>query len=193
MAHEERRLNTALLLIDIQKDYFPDGRMELDGALEAAKIASEVLRLFRLSKMHIYHVHHVSTGSTASFFIPGTDGILPHPLVTPEEGEEIIIKHNPNSFLGTDLLEKLKSNNIKNIVIVGMMTHMCVDATTRAAHDLGFLCTVIYEGCATKSISFDDKHVSSKDVQNAFMASLNGTYAHVLRFSEFLLKMDDLL
>ncbi len=184
---------TGLLIIDIQKDYFEGGRMPLVEPLAASEIAGELLRLFRLKNMPVFHIHHVSTRSNASFFLPGTDGIAPVSLVAPAEGEEVIIKHHPNSFLDTELNKKLTEHNIKNLVIVGMMTHMCIDSTTRAASDLGFNNIVIYDGCATRDLTIADHTISSNNVHDAFMATLNGNFAKVMKFSEFLMKIDELM
>ncbi|SOS52779.1 Uncharacterized isochorismatase family protein YddQ (fragment) [Tenacibaculum dicentrarchi] len=53
------------------------------------------------------------------------------------------------------------------------MTHMCVDATTRAAKDFGFECTVISDACATKNIEINNETVKAKEVQKAFLGALN--------------------
>ena len=190
---ESSKKLTGLLIIDIQKDYFERGRMPLVEPLAASEIAGELLRLFRLRNMPVFHVHHVSTRSNASFFLPGTDGIIPDPLVAPAEGEEVIIKHHPNSFLDTELNKKLTEHNVKNLIIVGMMTHMCIDSTTRAASDLGFNCNVIYDGCTTRDLAVADHTISSNNVHDAFMAALDGTFAKVMKFSEFLMNIDELM
>ena len=75
---------------------------------------------------------------------------------------------------------------LDGLVIVGMMTHMCVDATTRAAKDLGFTCTVIGDACATKDLFIHDQSVKAKDVQNAFLAALSYFYATVVTTEEYL-------
>ncbi len=190
---ESSKKLTGLLIIDIQKDYFEGGRMPLVEPLAASEIAGELLRLFRLRNMPVFHVHHVSTKPNASFFLPDTEGIIPDPLVAPAEGEVVIIKHHPNSFHDTDLNRKLREHNVKNLVIVGMMTHMCIDSTTRAASDLGYNCNLIYDGCATMDLAISDHTISSINVHDAFMAALNGTFAKVMKFSEFLMNIDDLM
>ena len=100
--------------------------------------------------------------------------------VKPEENEKIIIKNYPNSFRNTGLDEYLKKNGISKLVITGMMTHMCIDATVRAAYDLGYECIVVEECCATKELSINNKKASAEDVQNAFLASLNGLFSKVI-------------
>lgn len=170
---------TALLIIDIQNDYFPGGKMELVGSPEAAEKAAELLAAFRRSKLPVVHIQHISTRPGSTFFLPDTPGAEIHPSVAPNENETVFQKHYPNSFRETPLLEYLRSNNITNLVIAGMMTHMCIDATTRAAWDYGFKCTVVAPACATKDLTVLGHTTQAEQVHYSFLAALNGTYAQV--------------
>jgi nicotinamidase-related amidase len=172
-------MSTALILIDIQKDYFPGGRKELVGGIEAAGAATRLLTEFRRASWPVYHIQHISTQSGATFFVPGTAGVEIHPSVTPLPSETVITKHYPNSFRETDLLEQFKTNGIDQLLICGMMTSMCVDATVRAAFDLGFACTVAQDACATLDLSFNGDTISARQVHGAFLAALGAVYAKV--------------
>jgi nicotinamidase-related amidase len=172
-------MNIALLLIDIQNDYFPGGAMELAGSVEAGQRAAMLLAAFRRTGRPVIHVQHISTRPGATFFLPDTAGAAIHPCVAPQEGETIVRKHFPNSFRETPLLEHLRESKITGLVIAGMMTHMCVDTTTRAAADLGFSCQLAHDACATRALSFGGSTVAAADVQTAFVASLNGFFAKV--------------
>jgi nicotinamidase-related amidase len=172
-------MHTALLLIDIQNDYFPGGAMELAGSVEAGQRAATLLAAFRRTGRPVIHVQHISTRPGATFFLPDTPGAEIHPCVAPQEGETIVRKHFPNSFRETPLLEHLRESKITSLVIAGMMTHMCVDTTTRAAADLGFSCQLAHDACATRALSFGGSTVAAADVQTAFVASLNGFFAKV--------------
>ena len=163
---------TALLLIDIQNDYFPGGTMELAGSEEAARKAANVLQYFRNARLPVIHIAHESVREGATFFFPGTNGQRIHSLVQPQDGETVITKNFPNSFLKTPLLETLQQLGITQLIITGMMTHMCVDATTRAAKDLGFSCTLIHDATATRDLSFAGVQVPAAQVQTAFTAAL---------------------
>jgi nicotinamidase-related amidase len=171
---------TALLLVDIQNDYFPGGRMELVGSVEAGRKAAEVLSAFRSSGWPVVHVRHESVKPGASFFLPGTAGAEIHESVRPLPGEVVATKHTPNSFRETGLKERLESLAVGRLVIAGMMTHMCVDATTRAAFDFGFECTVLSDACATRDLTFDGRTVAAADVHTAFLAALGSAYARVV-------------
>ena len=173
-------LTTALLLVDIQNDYFPGGKMELVGSVEAGLKAAMVLTAFRGSGWPVIHVRHEALKPTSGFFLPGTDGAEIHDSVRPLPGEVVATKHFPNSFRETGLLDRLRSLMVGRLVIAGSMTHMCVDATTRAAIDLGLECAVLSDACATRDLTFGDRTVVAADVQAAFLAALGSAYARVL-------------
>ena len=177
-------MKQALLLIDIQNDYFPGGAMELAGSIAAGFKARKLLHVFREKCLPILHVQHVSTRPGSTFFLPDTTGVQIHESVTPFEGEPVFQKHNPNSFRETPLLEYIKGHHISQLVIAGMMTHMCIDTTTRAAADLGFPCVLAGDACATRNLSYGGVTVSAENVQTAFLAALNGLFATVQSVDE---------
>lgn len=177
-------MKTGLLLVDIQNDYFPGGSMELVSMDAAAGAASTVLAKFRDEKHPVYHVQHVSARPGATFFLPGTEGMETHSSVAPVEGEAVVQKNFPNSFRDTRLLDTLKGDGIEHLVICGAMSHMCIDATTRAAFDLGFSCTVVADACATRDLEFEGKAIPAADVHAAFMAALAVPYAKVVSAAE---------
>jgi len=100
--------------------------------------------------------------------------------VRPADGETVIQKANPNSFLDTPLETHLRDQGVDSLVICGMMTSMCVDATVRAAVDLGFAATVVHDACATMPLSFGGRSVLAADVHTAFIAALGDGYAEVV-------------
>jgi nicotinamidase-related amidase len=179
-------LNSALILIDIQNDYFPGGRNPLEGSLEASLQAGKLLALFRCRFLSLFHIQHIADRPGASFFLPGTDGAQTHANVYPLPGEIVIQKHSPNSFRETSLLESLRISAIQHLVIAGMMTHMCVDATVRAASDLGFEVWLAQDACATKALEFGENRVPAKQVHLSFLAALEGTYARVMPTDQIL-------
>jgi nicotinamidase-related amidase len=171
---------TALILVDIQNDYFPGGLHPLVGAEAAAAIAHKVLKQSREEHDTIIHIQHISLRPNATFFLPGTPGIEFHPLVVPQAGEIVVQKHHPNSFRETSLLDELRSRNISQLIFGGMMTHMCIDTTVRAACDLGFQCTVVGHATATKDLTHGGVTVPAAHVQAAYLAGLNGLFAKVV-------------
>lgn len=172
-------MDTALLLIDIQNDYFPAGRMELEGSEQAGQAAGDLLQAFRAAKLPIIHVQHVSERPGSTFFLPGTEGARLHHCVAPHEGEPVFVKHFPSAFRETKLQQHCRDRAITHLVVAGMMTHMCVDTTVRAAFDLGFACTLAHDACAAKALTFNGQSVAAELVQRAYMAALHGMFADV--------------
>lgn len=160
--------------------------MELEGSLEAANRAKSLLLDFRSKGKPVIHIQHISVRPGASFFIPGTEGANIHTSVIPLKEEKIIQKNYPNSFRKTELYEYLKDNEINSLIICGMMTHMCVDATTRAAFDFEFDCTIVKDACATRRLLFDGKTIPAEQVHNSFLSALSSPYAKIISAEEAL-------
>jgi nicotinamidase-related amidase len=179
-------MKNGLVLIDIQNDYFTGGKMELVGMERAAGNAQLILRKYRKLQLPVFHIRHVSLRPGATFFLPGTNGVEIHQSVSPSDGEIVIEKNYPNGFRGTALLEQLKVAGIEKVIICGAMTHMCIDATTRAAFDFGFSCTVIEDGCATRDLPFKGETIEAEKVHAAFMSALSVPYANVLGAADFI-------
>ena len=171
------RAMRGLLIIDIQNDYFPGGAFPLVGPEAAAEAARRALDAFRASGEPIVHLQHVWDAPDATFMRPGTDGVEIHPLVAPASGEPVIQKAEPNGFLGTELERKLRDEGIDELVVAGMMSSMCVDATVRAAVDLGFGATVVHDGCAAPDLEYEGTTIPGRLVHGAFMAALGDGYA----------------
>ena len=179
-------MKKALLLVDIQNDYFPGGKMALLGMETAAAQARALLAEFRRRQWPTCHIQHVSLRPGAPFFLPQTPGVEIHESITPLPGEIVIEKHFPNSFRDTGLPEILRTAQVEELVICGAMSHMCIDATTRAAVDLGFPCLVIHDACATRDLVFGETLIPARQVHAAFMAALASFYARVLSLNDFL-------
>ncbi len=178
-------MKTALLLIDIQNDYFPGGSRELVRPEEAAQKAGELLRCFREHDKYTVHVQHISTRPDATVFLPGTRGAHIHDSVAHFEGEPLVIKHHPNSFRDTNLLELLNGWRIERVIIAGMQTHMCVEATARAAADLGFQVVVAEDACTTRDLSFGDTMIPEEYVHKAALVALM-SYGKVMQTGQVL-------
>ncbi|MBT1072908.1 cysteine hydrolase family protein [Pelotalea chapellei] len=177
---------TALVMIDIQNDYFPGGNMELVGAEAAGQRAKEVLDCFRNHNLPVIHIRHISSRPDATFFLPGTPGSEIHPSVAPLAGEIVFVKNFPNSFRETPLLEYLRGLGIEKLVLAGMMTSMCVDATARASFDLGFQNILLHDAMATRNLSFNGATIPAAEVHGAFLAALGSVYGRVIGVTEFL-------
>ena len=173
----------ALVIVDIQRDYFPGGRMPLHEPEAAAAKAGEVLAAFRAAGDPVIHVQHQSPAG-GPFLEEGTPGAEIMPAVEPRDDETVIHKREPNSFLGTGLEQRLRDHGADEVVVVGMMTSMCVDATTRAGADLGFTMTVVPDACAAPGLSYGGRDVAAPDVHAAFIAALGQGYASIVPAAE---------
>jgi nicotinamidase-related amidase len=182
-------MNTALVIVDIQNDYFPDGKMPLVGPVEASQQAARLLDHFRRARWPIVHVQHIAVRPGATFFLPGTPGADFHVNVQPLPEETIVQKNFPNSFRETPLLDVLREKQVNRLIISGMQTNMCVDAITRAAADYGFECIVAADACAARNLTFDGQTVPAQQVHHAFLAALSGSYAKVLKVDQIVAQL----
>ena len=179
-------MKKALILIDIQNDYFPGGLFELNQPDAAAENAKNALAYFRKKALPIFHVQHINTVADAPFFIANTEGVDIHALVAPLPGEPIVVKNTPDSFFNTDLLMLLKELGIEQLVICGMMSHMCVDTTVRSAKMLGFEIELLSDACTTRDLLWENAPIPTDLVHAAFMAALQNTFADVKRTETFI-------
>lgn len=176
----------AILVIDLQNDYFPSGKLPLVGIEAAADNAARAIAAARACGDVVIHIRHEFVRSDAPFFAPGSEGAKIHPSVRPAEGEPVILKNHANAFRDTALKQTLDARNVKAVVIVGAMSHMCIDAATRAAVDFGYTATVLHDACATRDLEFGGRTVPAAEVHTAFMAALASSYASVVTTSAYL-------
>jgi nicotinamidase-related amidase len=173
-------MTRGVLVIDIQQDYFPGGAYPLIEPDAAAMVARSVVDQARRRGEWVGHIQHQATEPDSTFLVAGTAGGEIHPLLAPIDGEQVITKQAPNSFVGTGLADILTEQGIDDLTVVGMMSSMCVDATVRAAIDLGISVTVVENGCAAPDLMFKDTVVPGRTVHAAFMAALGGAGADVV-------------
>ncbi|UTB80152.1 cysteine hydrolase family protein [Staphylococcus carnosus] len=175
----------ALIIIDIQNDYFKGGNMELFKPEAALENVLKLEQRFKKDNQPILYIQHINEDSNAGFFIEGTEGVELRKELNPSEKDDIIVKHYPNSFLDTNLQSKLKELDAEQLVICGMMTHMCIDSTTRAAAELGYQPILIEDATATRSLEYSENKVNAEQVQTIFIAALQA-FAQVESTNTFL-------
>lgn len=179
-------MKKGLVLVDIQNDYFKGGNNELNKPEKAAEQANKILTFFRQKNWPVFHVRHINTKPNTTFFIPNTVGAEFYIKTCPIEGEEIFEKNVPNSFVGTKLNEKLTKKGVDSLVVCGMMTHMCIDTTVRAAVDYGYPVELIEDACATRDLLWRENVISADQIHNTYMASLNGIFAKVINVADWM-------
>ncbi|MGE0214046.1 MAG: cysteine hydrolase family protein [Parvibaculaceae bacterium] len=175
----------AVIVVDIQNDYFSDGKWPLVGQEKAAGNAARVIDRARAEGDLVVFVRHES-GKGAPFFVPGTPGAEIHASVRNRPDEPVVVKNSINAFLKTDLKRTLDEKGIEEVTILGSMSHMCVDAATRAAADYGYKVAVVHDACATHDQEFEGRKVPAAEVHAAFMAALGFGYAKLRSTEDYL-------
>ncbi len=173
---------TALLLIDIQNDYWLPPREPREQFVSAAR---ELLELARDTGMLVVHVQHARRGGGKGGFQPGTAGFEIHECVRPLADEPRVVKHTPGSFYETDLDEVLRSGGIESLVIAGMQTQKCCDTTTREASARGYRCLYVADAVETFDLVGPDGSVVGRDeIARVTFAALHNGFAEVVRLEE---------
>jgi nicotinamidase-related amidase len=175
----------AVIVVDLQNDYFPGGRWTLSNIESASANAAKVIAAARESGDLLVHIRHEFESDAAPFFTPGSDGAKTHESVKALNNEDVMVKHQVNSFRDTKLKNLLDDNKIENVIVCGAMSNMCVDAVTRAAHDYGFKVSVVHDACASRELEFNGVQVPAEQVHAAFMSSLGFAYATMITTQEF--------
>jgi nicotinamidase-related amidase len=169
---------STLILIDCQNTY-TDGVMELDGVQAALDEAATLLERARTAGIPVIHIQH-SDGPGSLYDIDGESGAIVQ-RVAPLAGEPVVVKSYPNSFVDTELEERLKGLGASNLVLAGFMTHMCVNSTARGAFNLGYAPTVVASATATRTLpGVGDTVVPAAALQSASLAALSDLFAVVV-------------
>lgn len=170
--------DSALIMIDCQNTY-RQGVMQLTGVEAALKEAQKLLQRARELKVPVIHIRH-DAGVGTPYDVTAEIGQICDE-VAPVAGESVITKHYPNSFIATDLDQQLKALNIKNIVLAGFMTHMCINSTAHGGFNLGYNVAVVASATATRPlIAANGKVLSAQEVHDGAIASTRDLYAAVV-------------
>ncbi|MCW6015895.1 cysteine hydrolase [Serratia marcescens] len=175
-----------LIVIDLQNEYLPTGKLPLTDIEAASANAATVIADAREKGIPVFHIRHEFAHNEAPVFVPGTDGVEIQPAVAPAANEPVIVKNYINSFRSTDLKHQLDTQGVEEVVIVGAMSHMCVDACVRAAADMGYPVTVLHDACATLDLEFNGVKVPAAQVHAAMMAAFAFGYGTVKSTCEYL-------
>ncbi|KQN00200.1 Isochorismatase [Sphingomonas sp. Leaf230] len=176
----------ALIVIDLQNEYEANGKLPLEKLDQAVTNATRVIGAARDGHETIVHIRHETPGSDDAPFAVGTNGTRIIEAVAPIDGETVLTKHYPNAFRDTGLKVLLDEAGVEDVLIVGAMSHMCIDATARAAFDFGYGVTVVGDACATRALSNDGVEVPAEQVHTAFMAALAFAYGSVVSTADLL-------
>lgn len=171
---------SALIVVDAQREYV-DGSLPLykiDRSLNELKILIERARKNQTPIFHL--VHHATPG--APIFDPDGEFVEIAEQAKPVDGEAVVIKNLPSGFVNTKLHELISGTKRKNVIVAGFMTHMCIDATTRGAMDLGYSATVVAATCTTRDLPSPSGGVVDATVlHNSSLAALADLVALVVQ------------
>lgn len=176
----------ALVVVDLQNEYLPSGKLPLINIEAAADNAAKVIADCRAKGDAVIHIRHEFANNEKPAFVPGSSGAEIQPAVAPKGDERVIVKNYVNSFRETDLKRALDDQAIEEVVVVGAMSHMCVDAVVRAAADLGYSVTVLHDACATLDLEFNGVKVPAAQVHATMMAAFEFGYAKVTSTQDYL-------
>jgi len=176
----------AIIVVDLQNEYLATGKLPLVGIDAATANAVRVIAYARAKGVPVLHVRHESASSDAPIFVRGSDGVRIMAAVAPIGDEPVIVKNHVNSFRDTDLKQQLEARGIEDVVVVGAMSHMCVDAVVRASADMGYAVTVLHDACATRDLAFNGVVAPAAQVHAAMMASFEFGYGRVVATDSYL-------
>jgi len=169
--------DSTLIMIDCQNTY-TRGVMALDGIAGALAEAAKLLERARAAGIPIIHVEH-DAGEGSPYDIRADIGQIVD-QVAPHRDEPVIVKRFPNSFVQTELDDRLKAVAADNLLLAGFMTHMCVNSTARGAFNLGYAPTVIASATATRSLPGPTGVVDAAALQAASLAAIADLFGIVV-------------
>ncbi len=176
----------ALIIIDCQNDFFPGGKCELEGQVEAAGNIQMLLSQARGQDQTIVHIQHHFKERNAPFTVEGTIGAEIHEMVQPLPHEPIVTKYTSNIFLNNNLKQILDDENVEELILCGSMSKDCIAAAAHATTELGYPITIIYDACATREPGSSDTSSQQEFVQGAIMASLSFICSNIVSTEEYL-------
>lgn len=169
--------DATLILVDYQNTYTRDV-MELEGWDPALDTAADLLDRARSAGSTVIHIMH-DAGEGSPYDVRADIGQI-HKRVAPQDGEAVVVKQAPNSFVGTELGDLVDAAGHNQVVIAGFMTHMCATFTTEGAFLRGNAPTLIAGACATRSLPSAAGDVPAEQVHRSALATIGDMYAVVV-------------
>jgi nicotinamidase-related amidase len=168
-----------LLLIDLQKAVDDPSWGPRNNA-DAERTIARLLQEWRTRKLPLIHVRHDSS-EAGSTYRPGQVGHEFKPEAAPLEGEVVVAKRTNSAFIGTDLEGRLRAAGCRALVVVGVSTSNCVEATVRMAGNLGFETFLVEDGCFTfDRTDWSGRRRTATEVHDMSLANLSGEYCAVV-------------
>ncbi|MEE4740337.1 cysteine hydrolase family protein [Pseudomonas alliivorans] len=179
-------MKQGLIVVDLQNEYLPTGKLPLTGIEAAVANAVRVIAHARSTGVPVFHIRHESESEGAGIFAKGSDGAQIQSSVAPQGKETVTVKKHINAFRETDLKRQLDAFDVQEVVVIGAMSHMCIDAVVRAAADMGYPVSVLHDACATLDLSYNGVTVPAAQTHAAMMAAFEFGYAKVTSVDDYL-------
>ncbi|KAI9358463.1 Isochorismatase-like protein [Pilaira anomala] len=177
----------ALIVVDVQNDYFPDGKLPTWRPVETAEHIATLIKKFRDDGKEVIYVQHIIKDPEAfPFLVKGTHGAEINDIVKPLPTDKIVTKEENSSFVRTELKEYLLSKGITNLVVVGMMIHNCVNATVYSAVEEGFPSIVVDECVNTMDQPLYGEVVKAEDIKRAFLTGIQFGFSVVYKLDDIM-------
>ena len=168
--------HTVLLAVDIQEQLMQGRPYNWENVLGNI---GRLISICRQKGIEVVYVRH--DDGIGSELGKGTPGWQICSAIAPQSNERIFDKNYNSAFLKTGLKDYLDSKEVKNIILVGMQTEYCIDATCKSAFEQGF--TVIFPEEA--NTTFDNEFMTGKQTYEFYMKSIwKNHFAQVLPIEE---------
>jgi len=144
----------ALIVIDLQNDYFPGGAFPLWNAESTLENIANAIARAQAAGIPVVHLQHIadSRAGIAPFFNAGTPGAAIHPrILAAAPDAPVVIKHFADSFHQTKLEALLARQDCEQLLVCGMMTQNCVTHTAISKSAEKYKVTVLPDCCTTVS------------------------------------------
>ncbi len=169
----------ALVVIDVQLGMFDaPGEPPVPGGERLLERIRGLIGEAREAGAPVIYVQHCD--EAGGLLEEGNEGWKVHPLIAPHDGEPVVKKRTPDSFLDTTLREELGSRNVESLVLVGVQTEVCVDTTCRRAFSLGYDVTLVKDAHGT----WDNDQLSAARIIAHHNAVLGGRFATAMNADE---------
>lgn len=170
---------TAVIVIDIQNEYFAGGKMPIPDGMKALQNSKRLVEFAHKHGMLVFFVRHEGAAD-GPLFAKGSRFAEFHKDLQPGKNDRVITKATPSSFVGTDLKQQLDSLGIKQLIVTGLMTHMCVSSTARDAVPLGYSVIIPEDATATRDLAtWDNKVVDHKVLQQSALTGVADVFAEI--------------
>lgn len=172
-------MNQALIVIDVQNDYFEGGAMPVTYPANSFDNIKKAIIAAKDHQIPVVYVKHLCPPG-ADCFAPDSFGQELHADLIALGGDHIVTKEMISSFHKTDLQDYLSSKGIDTVTIAGFMTQMCCDTTARYAAHMGYHVNFLSDGTGTLDFNNGQGHASAEELHRATLITQAHCFSNVI-------------